>query len=228
MKKTKATRLILEFTEFNLQRFNPETAIYPLPNVANKELSVDAWDRHQSAIQSSLVRLNNIMGGLSNTSQISSLRSQVALENQNLQSLTILRVVKKGYNYDVYVKFVINDVEYWGVIYGLLDKNPVFESEVFVDTTLLQPKEWKIKTSGLIIKSVRKFFEPEFGTYKLVNNYCEAFSRETGQKLVLEKGSLVNLVAWDKDKLVIEYNLKTYDLRGDNFIYFNWWFEKKS
>jgi hypothetical protein len=203
MKKRRDSHLILEFTEFNLQRFNPETAIYPLPNVANKELSVDAWDRHQSAIQSSLVRINNIMSGLSNSSQISSLRSQVALENQNLQSLTILRVIKKEYNYDVYVKFVINDIEYWGVIYGLLDKNPTFESEVFVDTTLLQPKEWKIKTSGLIIKAVKKFFEPDFGSWKLINDYCEALCRESGKKITLKSGDVVNLIAWDKDRLVI-------------------------
>lgn len=226
MKKNRNVHLILEFTEFNLQRFNPETAIYPLPNVANKELSVDAWDRHQSAIQSSLVRLNNIMGGLSNTSQISSLRSQVALENQNLQKLTILRVVKKSYNYDVYVKFQINDVEYWGVVYGIMDKNPKFESEVFKDTSILQPKEWVIKTTGLIIKSIKRFFEPDFGKWRLKNNFCEAFCRNTGKKITLESGDIINLVAYDKDKLVIEHELKVYDLRGDNFIYFNWWFEK--
>jgi hypothetical protein len=226
-RKKRSSNLILEFTEFNLQRLNPEAAVYPLPNVQNKELSTDAWDGHQSAIQNSIVKLNTIMGSLSNSSQISALRSKVALENQKIQKLFIQRIFKKNYTYDAYVKFEIDEKEYWGVIYDLLGPGPTFKSEVFDDTSLLQPKEWVIKISGLIIKWVKEFLRPDFGNWKVLDQNMKAFCRRTGTQIHIQPGQIIKVVAWDNNKIIIEYELESYELRGDNFVYFKWWAEKE-
>lgn len=223
----KKEKLILEFSEFNLMRLNPETAVYPLPNVQNKELSVDAWDRHQSAIQSSLVRLSNITSQISGTSQISALRSKIALESQNIQKITIQKIIKKNENWDVYLTFLIDDTEYYGVIKKILDVSPEFHSEVFKDTGLLQPKEWRIKTSGVILRSVKDFLIPEKGDWILERDLCEGYDRISGEKVIFKKGDEVKLKSSELGRITIEKLNRLYDLRGDNFIYFNWWFKPK-
>jgi len=221
----KKERLILEFTEFNLQRLNPESTNYPMPNVMNKELSVDAWDRHQSAIQSSLVKLSNITSGLSGSSQIGSLRSKIALETQNIKKLIIQRIIKKNNNWDVYVKFEIEDKEYYGVVNRILDISVDFSSEVFKDTELLQPKEWKIKTKGIVINLVKDFLIPSVGYWILLRDECEGFDRTTGEKVIFKKGTPVRVKSSELGKVTIEVLNKLYDLRGENSIYFKWWFE---
>lgn len=221
-------KLILEFTEFNLQRFNPENASYPLPNVTNKELSVDAFDKHQSAIQSALSRLNNIVGSLSNSHTLSALKSKLALEDQNIQSMKILRIIgSNSVNWNVYVSFVIDETEYWGVIKNILDRNPEFKSEVFKDFDLIQSKDWVLKTKGLIIKSVKKWLEPEPGVYTQLNDEVIGTHMNTGKLIRLEKDSEVEVIRTADNKILIKFKDDYFYLTGKNFIYFNWWFIKQ-
>ena len=221
-------KLILEFTEFNLQRFNPENASYPLPNVTNKELSTDAFDKHQTAIQSALSRLNNIVGSLSNSHTLSALKGKLALEDQNIQSLKILRIVgSNAVNWNVYVSFVIDDTEYWGVIKNILDRNPDFKSEVFKDFDLIQSKEWIIKIKGLIVKSIKKWLEPEPGLYTQLNDEVIGTDMNTGRLIKIEKDSEVEVIRTSENKILIKFSDDYFYLTGKNFIYFNWWFIKK-
>lgn len=41
----------------------------------------------------------------------------------------------------------------------------------------------------------------------------------------MEKGIEVELVRSYDDKIVIKHESEYYNLVGDNFIYFNWWWE---
>ena len=113
-------KLILEFTEFNLQRFNPDSARASV-HVDDPQLSTNAFDKFQDAIRQAMSRINGIMYNLKGTSAYSNLRSKLALEHQDIQSLKIQRVMKvNSINYDVYLSFVINDQEYWGKIENIL------------------------------------------------------------------------------------------------------------
>lgn len=219
-------KLILEFTEFNLQRMNPDSARASM-HVDDPQLSINAFDKHQDGIRQAMSRINDILYSLKGTSSYSQLRSKLALENQDIQSLKILRIVKtETLKYTAYIKFVIEDEEYWGEVEDLIGLNPELNSEVFKDYDLYQPKEWVIKIKGLIIKTIKTWLKPEPGFYRLINNEVICYSVETGKQLRMETGIEIEVLNCHDNKIVIKHETDIYNLKGDNFVYFNWWFEK--
>jgi hypothetical protein len=141
--------------------------------------------------------------------------------------MKILRIVKsETLGYDIYLTFVIGEEEYWGKLEDVLGQNPELTSEVFKDADLYQPKEWIIKITGLITKTIKTWLKPLPGEYKLINNDLTCYSVETGKLLKMEKDIVIEVVRSHNDKIIIRYDGDTYNLVGDNFIYFNWWFEK--
>ena len=121
---------------------------------------------------------------------------------------------------------VIDDYEYWGVIENIMGPSPEFTSEVFKDFDLYQSKEWIIKIKGLVIKTIKTWLKPEPGIYKLINDELYCYSNETGNQLRMKKGIDIELVRAHDNKMIIKYENNYYNLLGDNYIYFNWWFEK--
>ncbi len=219
-------KLILEFTEFNLQRFNSDS-VQASTHVDDPSLSTNAFDKHEDRIRQSMSRVNDIMFNLKGTNAYKALRSKLALEHQDIESLKVLRVVKStSLLYDVYVSFRIDGEEYWGVIENILADSPKLKSEVFKDYDLYQPKEWVIKITGLIIKTIKTWLKPEPGIYKLLNDDIICYSIETGKQLKMDKGIEIELIRSYNDKIIIKYESDKYNLVGDNYIYFNWWFEK--
>ena len=190
----KRNKLILEFTEFNMQRLNPDS-VQASMHVDDPSLSTNAFDKHQDGIRQAMSRVNDILWNLTGSNAYKNLRGKLALEDQDIKSMKILRIVKvNGINYDVYVTFVIGDNEYWGVINGILTSNPEFESEVFKDYDLYQAKEWIIKIKGLVIKTIKTWMKPEPGKYKLINDEVICFSIETGRQLEMQKGIEIEVV----------------------------------
>lgn len=219
-------RLIREFTEFNVQRLNSDS-VRPATQVDDPQLSINAFDKHQDKIRQAMSRIDDILYNLKGTSAYSNLRSKLGLEDQDIQSMKILRIVKvNSINYDVYIKFVIDEEEYWGKISNINSTDPKLKSEVFKDFDLLQPKEWVIKTTGLIIKTIKQWLKPQPGTYKLINDELICYSIDTGKQLKMERGIEIELVRSHENKIIIKHESDSYNLIGDNFIYFNWWFEK--
>ena len=222
----KRNKLILEFTEFNMQRMNPDS-VQASMHVDDPSLSINAFDKHQDAIRQASSRIDDIMHKLSGTNAYANLRGKLALDHQNIKSMKILRIAKvNNINYDVYITFIIGDEEYWGVVENLLSTNAQLESEVFKDFDLYQSKEWIIKIKGLVIKTIKEWLKPEPGNYKLLNDEVICYSTETGKQLSMKKGIEIELVRSHNDKIIIRYENDTYNLVGDNYVYFNWWFEK--
>ena len=222
----KRNKLILEFTEFNMQRMNPDS-VQASMHVDDPSLSINAFDKHQDAIRMAMGRINDIMNKLSGTNAYANLRGKLALEHQDIKSMKILRITKvNNINYDAYITFVIGEEEYWGVVENLLSNNAQLESEVFKDFDLYQSKEWIIKIKGLIVKTLREWLKPEPGNYKLLNDEVICYSTETGKQLSMKEGIEIELVRSHNDKIIIRYENDTYNLVGDNYVYFNWWFEK--
>lgn len=217
-------RLILEFTEFNLQRYNNDSAQASV-HVDDPSLSLNAFDKHEDLVRQAISRIGNIHGYLSNSTSYKILKSKLNLENQNLQNLKIIRIVKnQNLNYDVYVSFIIEDSEYWGVVKDILG-NCEFKSEVFKDNFLLQTKEWIIKLKGLIIKNIKSFLKPQFGKFKLIQNDVVCYSQINGKMLKMIPGSEIEVLKSYDNKIIFKYEGEKYTLTGDNFIYFNWWFD---
>jgi hypothetical protein len=213
------------FTEFNMQRLNPDS-VRPSMHVDDRQLSINAFDKHQDSIRQAMSRINDILYNLSGTNAYKNLRSKLALENQDIKSMKILRIVKSNnINYDAYISFIIGDEEYWGVVKNILN-NPDFQSEVFKDYDLYQSKEWIIKIKGLVIKVIKNWLKPEPGMYKLLNDEIICYSTETGKQLRMEKGIEVELIRAHDNKIIIKHESDYYNIVGDNYIYFNWWFDK--
>lgn len=222
----KKNRLILEFTEFNLQRFNPDS-VRASVHVDDPQLSLNAFDKHQDAIRQAMGRINDILYNLKGTSAYSTLRSKLALEDQDIQSIKIQRIITDNkVNYNVYLTITIDGEEYWGQIIDIMGLKPIFKSEVFKDYDLHQPKEWVIKIKGLVIKTIKTWLKPETGTYKLLNDEVICYSVDTGKQLRMERGIEVELIRSHDNKIVIKHESDYYNLVGENFIYFNWWWEK--
>jgi hypothetical protein len=227
IKRFKEYERINELSEFNLQRMVPDTAPNAIWSVDNPQLSHDAYDNKQSAINNALAKVNDILFKLSRTSTLSRLRSAIALEDQDLQSLKILRILKNdNMNYDVYITFSIEDMEYWGVVYDILSNNVDVESEVFKSLDLIQSKEWIIRIKGTIIKHIKNWMKPEPGRYKVLTNEVTCYSKETGKMLRMNKDMIINVVKSYGNEISVEYRNDYYRLVNDNFVYFNWWFEK--
>lgn len=219
-------KLILEFTEFNLQRFN-DTSVQASTHVDDPQLSINAFDKHQDALRVAMSRINDIMNRMADTGAYSNLRSKLAMEHQQIENLKILRITKSNnINYDVYITFTIKDTDYWGVVENLLGTEPKLKSEVFSDQNLHQAKEWIIKINGLIIKTLKEWLKPEPGKYKLLGEEVICNSTETGRQLVMSKGIVIDLVRAHSDRMLVRHENEDYILRGDNYVFFNWWFEK--
>lgn len=219
-------RLILEFTEFNAQRLNPDSAQMGV-HVDNPQLSINAFDKHEDAIRTGVSRINNILNSLANTSTFRALKSRLGIESQNIQNLKVQRIIKNDdVNYVVYVSFFIDGEQYYGLIENILSHNPKFKSEVFKDTDLIQTKEWVIRTKGLIIKTLKQWLKPDTGIYKVLKDQIICYSVDTGKMAKIEKGTEVEVIRSYDNKILIKFENYFYNLMHDNYIYFNWWFEK--
>ncbi len=216
---------INEFTEFNLQRFN-QSPMASAVHVDNPQLSTNAFDKHEDNIRVAMSKINDIMFNLKSTSSFSNLKDEFLLKEQDIDSIKILRILKNIIKYDIYVTFIIAEKEYWGKLSDILGPQPKFTSEVFSDNDLVQTKDWKIKISGLITNTIKKWLMPIPGKYKLLNDYIICNSSELGSQFKINKGTIIDLVRSHKDKIIISQNNIYYNLVNDNHIYFNWWFEK--
>ena len=222
----KRTKLILEFSEFNTQRLNTDSTQMAV-HVDNPQLSVNAFDKHEDSIRAGMSKISNIINALSNTSSYRALKSKFALEQQNLTSLKVLRIFNRdNTRYDAFISFVIEEEEYYGKILDLLSDNPTFKSEVFNDFDLVQTKEWVIRTGGMVVKLVKLWLYPEKGKWMVVKDSIICYSTETGKEVILRKGVEVDVVRGFDNKIVILYGNQYYNLINDNFVYFNYWFEK--
>jgi hypothetical protein len=118
------------------------------------------------------------------------------------------------------------DKLYWGVVENIMGSEPILKSEVFSDNNLYQAKEWVVKTKGLIIKTIKEWLKPVPGIYKLLNDEVICYSVETGKQLSMKMGIEIEVIRSHSDKIIISQNDDRYNLVGDNYLFFNWWFEK--
>ena len=219
--------LVNESTEFNYQRLNSDSVRASI-HVDDPSLSINAFDKHEDVVRQVISKLGNLSRALQNTQGYKVLKSKLSLEDQEISNVKIIRIVKSSsFQYDVYLSFKIDEDEYWGVITDILN-NPEFKSEVFKDQLLLQTKEWIIKTKGLIIKHIKNWMKPQFGKFKLLKDEVICYSNLTGKLLRLPQNSTIEVLKSYDGRLIFEYDGNQYTLTGDNFVYFNWWFEEIS
>ena len=221
-------KLILEFSEFNLQRYNSDSRAVSVGTTTDPTLSVNAFDRHEDSIRVGMSRINNLMKSLSNSSAYRSLKSKLTFENQKPTNIKILRILPNNVDYNAYLSIVINEMEYDGVIKNLLNKNASFNSNIFKSENLVQSEEWEIRLKGMIIESVKKWLNIIPNKYTILNEKIICTNNKTGSLKTLSKGNTVEVIktSINENKITIKFDNEDYNLTNENFIYFNYWFEK--
>jgi hypothetical protein len=203
---------------------NPDT-VQAATWVQNPQLSIDAHDKHQDQIRQALSRIGDIHKSMSGSSAYRNLRSKLSLEDQDVKSLKIIRITKNAnFTYDVYLCFTIGDQEYWGVIKDIL-KDPVVISEVFQDHDLIQTEIWVKRLKGFLIKSIQNFLKPQSGFFKLIKEDIICYSSTDGKMMKLNEGAEIEVLKSYNDAIHFNYENDQYTFKGDNLVYFNWWFE---
>ncbi len=219
------SRLIREFSEFNLQRMNDDS-VQPGLHADNPQLSTNAFDKHQDNIRQAISRIGDITSSLGGSSSYRLLKSTLSLEDQNIESLRIIRVSEsQGFDYDVYISFFVKEIEYWGVIKNIMT-SPELKSEIFNDHSLIQTKEWTVRLKGVIVKEIKGWMKPQYGEFRLIGDDINCYSSETGKIMVLSTGSIIEVLKSYDDRIVFRVGSDQYTLKGGNFIYFNWRFEE--
>jgi hypothetical protein len=222
----KKYKLILEFSEFNAQRMNSDS-VQASVHVDNPTLSTNAFDKHEDIVRQSISRLGQLQGSMMGSAAYRSLKSKLSLDDQDVTALKIIRIVKNtNLNYDVFISFIIDGEEYWGVIKNILSNDAKLKSEVFKDSELIQTKEWVIKLEGLLLKNVLNFLKPNGGFYKQLKDEVICFSGVDGKMLKMNIGTEIEVLKSYNDKIIFKHDGVKYHMIGDNFVYFNWWFEK--
>lgn len=228
IKSYKEFSKIYEFTEFNLQRMNPDQGGV-MPNVDNPQLSVNAFDKHQNAILAASSKLNSIVASLTNTAAFNQLKSRLFLDSQEINGMKILRILKTdNVRYDVYLEFVIGEKSYFGLLKDILGPQPRFSSEAFSDNELVLTREWIIKTKGTIQKIIEKWLQPEPGIWICQNDEVSAINLKTGNLSKISKDTEIEVRTTLDNKIFIKHENDFYSLQNDSYVYFNYWFMKKS
>jgi hypothetical protein len=214
---------INENSEFDFQHLNA-TPGAAAGQFNNPTLSRDSYDKHQGLLTRSINMLTTL--GQNASPSIAGLKGKLALSDQNITDLKVLRIVQRNtIVYDAYITFVIQNVEYWGLVEDLTTKNAILTSEVFKDVSLIQSKEWVIRTKGFIINTLQQWLLPKEGEYVLLQDNIDVINNTTGELHKINAGTNVKVIRASDNKIIISTNDQRYTLSNRNFIYFNWWFE---
>lgn len=221
----KYIKTLNELTEFNLQQFdNPISSWINQPNDPN--LSFDAYDKHTDSVRMANIRLNQIIASLVQNGEIYNRREDRIIERQEIGNLVIQRMYSNGGNdLDIYIQFEIAEKEYFGVINNFIF-NPKLKTEAFRDPDLILTKEWVIRTTGLIIKAIKKWLNIEPGTYKALKELYVTCNL-TGTLYTIKQKQEIKVLRCLDDKIIANIGSDIQaTLDGTNFYYFNYFFQK--
>ena len=218
-------KLIREFTEFTLQRFDSDPTAQV--KASDPSLSQGAFDTHIANVVSNTVRLNDIMNQIKSTNNIYLHSKGKIVDGLDVKNLKIQRMFPSSSNVDVdvYISFEFQGKEYFGVIKNLKN-NPQFTSELFKNTNLFTNKEWFIKIKGLIIKTIKQWLVIPPNTEWKALKEITCVDRQDGNLVIINENDVVEVLRTLDDKIIIKIEDFICELRDKNFFYFNYWFER--
>lgn len=235
---------ILKFEDFALlENGSPAFALsggYPRSSIYNHQindysLSSDPSDRFTANMKSGIFRLTSVIKTFMDTGMLQTGEEGEFADLSLLAEFKILRMFKNvNFLLDIYVSFVINEIEYYGVFkdFGGI-KKPEFKSEIQLDPEY--NKNFFIKLEGTLLRALDKFFTPKKGVYTCTENV--PVQDKYGVKHIIKKDMSVKVedVLNDEDNSYIKLDVKvdrntneTFFLKGLDYYYFNYWFRTYS
>jgi len=151
------------------------------------------------------------------------------------KNLKILRIVENDTgNIDVYISFEFNDEEYFGVFKNFNNfKTTKIHSDLIEVSSMMYPymdQFYFLKLSNYLKNVINKWFIPKKGEYKnlkkdnLVKNSMGSYESIPYNSKIQALG--VNIDNNNKSYIVIKYKDNKYTINGNDYYYFNYYFEK--
>lgn len=218
-------KLILEFTEFNAMRLGGDS-VPQSTHVDNPQLSLGAYNRFSHNVKNAMSKLNDLYKKISMTSTGMHLKKQKPLELTDISNIVIQRIFPvNDIYYNIYFTFELEEKEYFGVIRNINSEDPILTSEVFKDYNIFGSKEWAIRVKGNLIKVIKKWLTPPKANFISLKE-IDAYDKLTGEKILLEEGSIVKVLSSNDSIITIEHEDRVYTLRNENYYYFNYYFKE--
>lgn len=151
------------------------------------------------------------------------------------KNLKILRISVNSSNLiNVFISFVFNNIEFFGFYkdFNGLDE-PKLSTELYSDPRFgYIEQEYKIKLNSYLYRALYNWFIPIKGFYYNLKDH-NPVKDYFGQTSHIKKDKLVEVIGYNTDEsnnpyIIIEYNSKKYFISGNNYYFFNYFFEKRN
>lgn len=234
------SKIIYKFEEFSLlENGSPGFATsggYPQSSNFNSQvndysLSSNPSDTYAAGMKSSIFKLTSIISDLISNGGLQIGHQSDFSDIEKIEEFKILRMYKNvKMLLDIYVTFVVDDVEYWGVFrdYGGFSKS-IFKSEAHMCGEYT--RNFLMKLEGILLKALDRFYTPKKGMYKLYTNTVVQDKYGVKHTILKDKSVKVEDVINDKQDSYIQIDVKTgrndnetFYLKGIDYYYFNYWF----
>lgn len=150
------------------------------------------------------------------------------------KNLKILRIFEnQRMKLDVFISFEYDNEEYFGVYknFNYIMK-PKLESELFYNIKNLQrmDQEYKLKLSNFFYKKIEKWFIPEKGWYRLLSDKV-IVRDDMGKQFEIVKDKKIEVTGYSVNRdnepfIMLSSNNDKYQIKGNDYYYFKWRFEK--
>ena len=125
------------------------------------------------------------------------------------------------------------DEEFFGVFrnFNSNERKTTFDTELLSDPKYNYiDKEYYFKLNQYIYKLLYNFFIPEPGMYKNLKENCIVKDDNMGQLKYLKEGKIVEVKGYNTDEnndafIILEIEGKRFNITGNNYFYFKYWFE---
>jgi hypothetical protein len=149
-------------------------------------------------------------------------------------NLKILRMFKNQSNYlDIYISFEFDEKEYFGTFenFNRPYNIPKLTTDLYKDVNYRYiDTEYKLKLSNFLRKILNNWFIPKKGLWR---NFQPDFliKNSMGSNFHLKEKHIIDLKGYNIDEnnnpyLIIEYKDKEYYIKGNDYYWFQWYFEK--
>lgn len=208
---------------------------YSGSNIDDYNLSTDGYSKFTISQKSWLNTLDFITKAVFSKDEVTPRVYKGYMPLQNITNVIIQRLENKIDSVDVYLSFVMDDIEYWSIFrnYGRMQP-PKFVSELaFNKEHHSLSYDNYVRLQGILINMLDGFFSKIVGRYNCLKDGVLVYDK-MGIDYMLNKKTYVivedmNNQSFDryiKMKINMDKNnVKTVYMRGIDCLYFNYWFE---
>lgn len=219
---------VYKFDEYTLLNENN----FSFNNQANDPtLSSDASNRNTMDMKNSVYRLTSLIRTMIDVGAIDMGGNDTFADIDKIEEFKLLRMCKNSQMLlNVYVTFVIEDIEYWGVFedFGGAYKY-IFKSEAHNNPEF--SKNFLMKLEGILMKALTKFYTPKKGMYKTITSVVVQDKYGVKHTLDVNKSVKIENVILDNSDSFIQLDAKTgrntnetFYIKGLDYYYFNYRF----